>query len=80
MTINAAYPLFREEEVGGLVAGKLADLIVLSNNPLAVDPSTIKDIAVWMTMVGGKAEYCAAGRETLCPGADATGTAKGVDG
>jgi predicted amidohydrolase YtcJ len=67
MTINAAYALFREEEVGTLEPGKYADLIVLSGDPLAADPETIPQINVWLTMVGGRVEYCAAGHEELCP-------------
>ncbi len=67
MTINSAYALFRENEVGSLAAGKLADLIILSDNPLQVAPEQLKDITVLMTMLGGKVEYCAAGSEPLCP-------------
>ena len=68
MTIEAAYALFREQEVGSLKAGKLADLVVLSDNPTTVDPDDIKDIEVWMTMVGGEVEYCAPGHKAVCPG------------
>lgn len=68
MTTEAAYAIFREQEVGSLRAGKLADLIILSGNPLTVDPDAIKDIEVWMTMVGGQVEYCAPGQKALCPG------------
>jgi predicted amidohydrolase YtcJ len=67
MTREAAYAIFREEEIGSLKPGKLADLIILSNNPLAVDPDAIKDITLSMTMVGGQVVYCAPGQETLCP-------------
>jgi predicted amidohydrolase YtcJ len=67
MTREAAYAIFREEEVGSLKPGKLADLIILSDNPLAVDPNTIKDITLSMTMVGGQVVYCAPGQETVCP-------------
>jgi len=67
MTMGSAYALFRDEEVGSLKPGKLADLIVLSENPVTVDPDRIKDIKVLMTMVGGSVQYCASGFETLCP-------------
>jgi predicted amidohydrolase YtcJ len=66
LTINAAYMLFREDEVGSLAVGKLADLIVLSGNPLD-NPDGIKDLSVLVTVVGGETEYCAAGREAFCP-------------
>jgi hypothetical protein len=67
MTMGSAYALFRDEEVGSLKPGKLSDVIILSDDPLTVDPSTIKDIEVLMTMVGGRVEYCAPGSEALCP-------------
>jgi predicted amidohydrolase YtcJ len=67
MTTEAAYALFRETEIGSLEAGKLADIIVLSDNPTAVDPEEIKDIEVLVTMIGGTVEHCAPGHETLCP-------------
>ncbi len=67
MTIEGAYALFRDEEVGSLEAGKFADLIVLSGNPTTIDPLDIRDLEVWMTMVGGKVEWCAPGHEALCP-------------
>ncbi|MQC26621.1 MAG: hypothetical protein DWG76_04115 [Chloroflexi bacterium] len=67
MTINAAYALFSEDQVGSLAPGKFADLILLSANPLSIDPSAIKDIEVWLTMVGGSTEFCAAGHSELCP-------------
>jgi predicted amidohydrolase YtcJ len=67
MTTGAAYSLFRDEEVGSLVPGKLADLIIVSENPLSVDPDDIKDIRVLLTMIGGKVEYCMPGEEDLCP-------------
>lgn len=67
MTIEAAYALFMEEMIGSLKPGKFADLVVLSENPLTVDPDSLKDLEVLVTMVGGRVEYCDAGHEALCP-------------
>lgn len=67
MTINAAYTLFRDEEVGSLEPGKYADLIVLSDNPETADPETIPQINIWLTMVGGRVEFCAPSHEDVCP-------------
>jgi predicted amidohydrolase YtcJ len=67
MTINAAYALFRENEVGTLSPGKYADVIVLSDNPLTVDPQALPQIDVWLTMVGGRVVYCDAAHPKLCP-------------
>ncbi|UCD03022.1 MAG: amidohydrolase family protein [Candidatus Aenigmatarchaeota archaeon] len=67
MTIEPAYAVSQEDVLGTLEAGKFADIVILSENPLEVDPDEIKDIEVWMTMVGGKTEYCAEGHENLCP-------------
>jgi predicted amidohydrolase YtcJ len=67
MTTNAAHALFRDQEVGRLTPGYYADLIVLSTNPLTADPDSIPQMDVWLTMVGGRVAYCAAGHTALCP-------------
>jgi len=67
MTIEPAFAVSQEGVIGSLEVGKFADLVILSGNPLTVDPNTLKDLEVWMTMVGGNVEYCAPGREGLCP-------------
>ena len=67
MTINGAHALFMEDHIGSLRSGKFADLIILSENPLTVDPDRIVDIDVLMTMVGGEVEQCLPGHESLCP-------------
>jgi hypothetical protein len=51
-TIDAAWQIFKENQIGSIEVGKLADLVVLDQNPLAV-PATIKDINVVRTLVGG---------------------------
>jgi predicted amidohydrolase YtcJ len=65
MTINAAYALFRDEEVGSLVVGKYADLIVLPENPLTVSSESLLEMDVLLTMVGGRVEFCA-NLENVC--------------
>ena len=67
MTINGAHALFMEDHIGSLRGGKFADLIILSENPLTMDPDRIVDIDVLMTMVGGEVEHCQPGYESLCP-------------
>ena len=52
-TIGAAYQLKLDHLIGSVEAGKFADFAVLSDDPLTVDPVTLKDIGVWGTVVGG---------------------------
>lgn len=53
-TLGSAYSRFEEDRKGSITAGKLADFVVLSDDPTAVDPNTIGDISVEKTFVGGK--------------------------
>ena len=53
-TANGAYLTFDEDKKGSLEPGKLADLAVLSADPLTVAEPDIRDITADMTMVGGK--------------------------
>lgn len=70
MTINAAYALFRDEEVGSLEPGKYADLIVLTGDPVTIDPEAIRELNVSLTVIGGQVAYCAADSQSLCPSSD----------
>jgi predicted amidohydrolase YtcJ len=56
-TIDAAYASFEESIKGSIEEGKLADLTVISCNPITVQPSEIEDIKVEMTIVGGRVVY-----------------------
>ena len=54
VTLNAAKILGIERETGSLRAGKRADITVLSEHPLEVEPMSIRDIDVVATMFEGK--------------------------
>ncbi|MEM2305600.1 MAG: amidohydrolase family protein, partial [Candidatus Methanomethylicia archaeon] len=56
-TMNAAYAGFEEKIKGSIEPGKLADVIVLSENPLTTSPERIKDIKVCMTIIDGDIKY-----------------------
>jgi predicted amidohydrolase YtcJ len=56
-TINAAYAMGREGEVGSLEPGKRADMVVLSHDPTAVDPAFLRDVMVEQTYVEGQCLY-----------------------
>ena len=56
-TLDAAYASFGEGLKGSLEPGKLADVVVLSEDLSSIDPGSIKDVTVELTMVGGKIEY-----------------------
>ncbi len=52
-TTDAAYASFEESHLGSLAPGKVADLIVLTENPFKIRPENLKDIKVDMTMMNG---------------------------
>jgi hypothetical protein len=56
-TMGSAYSGRREKTQGSLEAGKLADLIILSQDIFKVDPHTLGKTEVLLTMVGGKVVY-----------------------
>ncbi len=56
-TINNAYGAFEENEKGSISVGKLADLVVLSDDILTIDPVKIEKVSVEMTVLGGKIVY-----------------------
>jgi predicted amidohydrolase YtcJ len=56
-TLNAAFAGHREKTEGSLEPGKLADLIVISQDVFKVDPLKIGETKVLLTMVGGRVVY-----------------------
>lgn len=56
-TIWAAYANFMEKTQGSIEVGKLADLVVLGQDPLQVSANKLADIPVDMTIIDGKVAY-----------------------
>lgn len=56
-TMHGAYASFEEDIKGSLVAGKLADFVILENDPHDVDPDSIVDIKIVRTVLGGRTTY-----------------------
>ena len=56
-TTNAAYASFEENIKGSIAEGKLADMVVLSADPIKLPPERIKDIRVEMTIIDGKVAW-----------------------
>ncbi|MGZ4818534.1 MAG: amidohydrolase, partial [Terriglobales bacterium] len=53
-TLGSAYAEFQENEKGSLTPGKLADVIILSDDLFAINPKNIPDVKVVTTVVGGR--------------------------
>jgi len=54
VTLEAAFSLQLEKEIGSIVPGKLANFTVLADNPVTCDAAKIKDIAVVGTIHEGR--------------------------
>lgn len=53
-TIDAAKAAFEESLKGSITPGKLADLVVLDKDPRTAEPGRLHEVAVEMTIIGGK--------------------------
>src|SRR5271169_2168109 len=58
-TINGAYATREESIKGSITRGKLADFVMLAEDPHTVDPAKIKDIKIVRTVVGGRTQFSA---------------------
>ena len=56
-TLNGAYAAGEERVKGSVTAGKLADFVMLADDPHTVTPDKIKDIPIVRTVVGGVTRY-----------------------
>jgi predicted amidohydrolase YtcJ len=56
-TINNAYAAFEEKEKGSIEPGKMADMVVLSDDILTIKPEKIQNVKVLMTIFDGKIVY-----------------------
>jgi len=53
-TMGSAYAEFQEKEKGSLTPGKLADMVLLSDDIFTIAPASIRDVKALKTIVGGK--------------------------
>lgn len=56
-TLGSAYAEYQENEKGTLEVGKLADMVILSEDIFTIDPTTIANVKVLTTIVGGKVVF-----------------------
>ena len=54
ITIDAAWQIFRENEIGSIEAGKFADFVVLEENPFNVDIDEVENIRIITTYIDGE--------------------------
>lgn len=54
ITLGAAYTLHMDQEIGSIEIGKRADFAILEDDPFDSEPDSLKDIAVWGTVQGGR--------------------------
>lgn len=59
-TLGASYASFEEDMKGSITEGKLADMVVLSEDIFETSPEAIKDVSVVMTFVDGECAYALA--------------------
>ncbi|MFT5711183.1 MAG: putative amidohydrolase YtcJ [Halioglobus sp.] len=57
MTLNNAYITFEEDFKGSIEPGKVADIVVLSDNYLTIPEKEIRDLRALLTIVDGKVVY-----------------------
>ena len=66
-TINAAWQIHQDQNLGSLTANKMADLLILDQNPYEVDPMKLEEIKVVETFLGGRRSKLAVLKEKYVP-------------
>jgi hypothetical protein len=66
-TIQGAWQLNRESDLGSIEVGKRADLVVLDRNLFGIPAAAISDAKVLMTVFDGRTVFDAAARESPPP-------------
>ena len=56
-TMGSAYAEFQDKEKGSITPGKLADMVLLSDDLFTIEPAKIRDAKVLKTIVGGKVVF-----------------------
>jgi predicted amidohydrolase YtcJ len=56
-TVGSAYAEFQEKSKGTIEVGKLADVVILSDDIFSIDRSKIRNVRVETTIMGGKVVY-----------------------
>jgi predicted amidohydrolase YtcJ len=56
-TMGSAYAEFQEKDKGSITRGKLADMVILSDDIFTIDPKLIREVKVDTTIVGGKVVF-----------------------
>jgi adenine deaminase len=59
LTLWSAYQHFEENDKGSIAAGKVADLVILTGDPTAIDPETLDQLKVAETIKAGRSVYAA---------------------
>jgi predicted amidohydrolase YtcJ len=67
-TMGSAYAEFQEKEKGSITPGKLADMVILSDDIFSIAPAKIRDVKVVKTIVGGRVVWDASRQQQYSTG------------
>jgi predicted amidohydrolase YtcJ len=67
-TMGSAYAEFQDKEKGSITTGKLADMVIVSDDIFSIDPAKIRDVKVLKTFVGGRVVWDASRKPAYSAG------------